>query len=223
MAYVGITDKLISSVKHSIRLMRGSEFTALEKPEFTFPVEALDVVEKYIWGEHYDLKDKIPEEWCRGGGIEGARITTQSCSFDCKLPRKPKAPPVLRSGMSDRFDRVRSGSTIFVSLSDPNLALDQEQFEPVTTYLSLVSEITTRWNKVESDIASYLQGSKSLNEAIKLWPQVAVYIPKDYLDKVAVKAERSPTASRAAELLASIDVDTAVMSAVTARMVQQSA
>jgi len=60
---------------------------------------------------------------------------------------------------------------------------------------------------------------KSLNEAIKLWPDVQRYVPKQFLDRVAKKAEKSAgAASQGAEALKGIDVDMVNTSVVLARM-----
>jgi hypothetical protein len=45
-----------------------------------------------------------------------------------------------------------------------------------------------------------------------------MYVPKDYLDRVAEKVEAKPKESRAADALKNLDTNLAVSSAVIARM-----
>jgi hypothetical protein len=62
-----------------------------------------------------------------------------------------------------------------------------------------------------------LGACKSLNEALKLWPDVRIYIPKEFLERVERKVERT-TNSGGAEAIKKVDTDAAVSAAAIARM-----
>jgi hypothetical protein len=72
-------------------------------------------------------------------------------------------------------------------------------------------------------VLSFLQHCKSLNEALKLWPDIRIYIPQRYLDKAETVTKKAKAAeSTALEHLKSIDTDNAVASAVMLRMRESS-
>ena len=64
----------------------------------------------------------------------------------------------------------------------------------------------------------FLEACKSLNEGLKLWPDLKYYIPEQYLKKVAEKVEKKKRPSEALDALKEIDVDQIVANAVMARM-----
>jgi DNA polymerase elongation subunit (family B) len=79
-------------------------------------------------------------------------------------------------------------------------------------------ECSKRWTKVQDQVLKFLGSCKSLNEAIKLWPDVRRYIPKDYLKRVDTKVEKTKTKSSGADALAGMDMDMVNTSLVLARM-----
>ncbi len=79
-------------------------------------------------------------------------------------------------------------------------------------------ECSKRWEKVQAQVLKFLGSCKSLNEAIKLWPDVRRYIPKDYLKRVDTKVEKTKTKSSGADALAGMDMDMVNTSLVLARM-----
>jgi hypothetical protein len=88
----------------------------------------------------------------------------------------------------------------------------------VLNYLDRVelnAEIKARWAKVEGDIMAFLGKCKSLNEALKLWPGVKMYIPREYIERVERKVERKV---REKEILDDTPVDTLTAAAIAARL-----
>jgi hypothetical protein len=88
---------------------------------------------------------------------------------------------------------------------------------PVVKYAKEMLEIKARWSKVNQQIVTFLKSCKSLNEALKLWPDVRIYIPKQYLERAERKVEREVKTSAAQQALASVDTDAAIAAATTAR------
>jgi hypothetical protein len=88
-------------------------------------------------------------------------------------------------------------------------------------YLKWSKEMATiemRWGKVREQIVAFLKSCKSLNQALKLWPDVRIYIPDEFIKRAERKVEREVTMSRAANALANVDTDAAISAAMTARM-----
>jgi hypothetical protein len=79
--------------------------------------------------------------------------------------------------------------------------------------------IVERYRKVREDVATFLNKCRSLNEALKLWPAIAAYVDKDYVEKVnEVKPKGERRISEAMDVLAKIDVDAVQATAVAARL-----
>jgi sugar-specific transcriptional regulator TrmB len=81
-----------------------------------------------------------------------------------------------------------------------------------------MSAIEARWLKVRKQIVNFLKSCKSLNEALKLWPDVRIYIPDEFIKRVERKVEREVSISKAASALANVDTDAAISAAMTARL-----
>jgi hypothetical protein len=74
-----------------------------------------------------------------------------------------------------------------------------------------------RWDNTENKIVEFLQSCKSLNEAVKLWPDVTLYVEKCDIDRMGVKREKVKE-SKALEALKELDTDALVSNAVISRM-----
>jgi hypothetical protein len=80
-------------------------------------------------------------------------------------------------------------------------------------------DIAQRWDKVDKQIMDFLGKCKSVNEALKLWPQIEMYIPPEFITKVNEKKERNAAGpSQAAEALKALDTDHLTTAAVISRM-----
>jgi hypothetical protein len=99
-----------------------------------------------------------------------------------------------------------------VSADDPDIKpfLDREQ---------VLYDIAQRWDKVDKEILGFLGKCKSVNEALKLWPQIEMYIPTEFINRVNEKHEKSSKGpSAAAAALKDMDTDHLTTAAVISRM-----
>ena len=84
-------------------------------------------------------------------------------------------------------------------------------------YYTKLTEMTNRWKVVESKVKEFLHSCKSLNEAVKTWPDVVMYVDKEDVERMGVKREKARE-SEALKALAAMDTDALVGAAVIARM-----
>ena len=208
MAYVGISQSLLSDVRRNIHRMKEQELNTLPHYETSISLTPMDKVqvemyEKLLWGEHYALKDVIPMEWRTE--LHELRVTAvdeqQLAKIDIKFVPALMAPPTVN----------KYGTSLKVDKDWPGVA------ELFIAY-EVRRECNARWDKIKADVGNFLQASKSLNSALKMWPDLRVYIPADYLSRIEVKVSRV-VSNDAAEILKSIDTDTAVSSAITSRFI----
>jgi hypothetical protein len=75
--------------------------------------------------------------------------------------------------------------------------------------------ITNKWEKVKNDIHAYLDKCKSLNEALRLWPALQLYVPEEYIERVNHKVERR---KREADLVETVDLEGLTATAIAAKL-----
>jgi uncharacterized protein YqgV (UPF0045/DUF77 family) len=217
MATVYITQQLSSEVASVIKRMREAEITT-NNAEVGKPIE-LDTSEfltKAMWGNYLHLKDQLPAEWMSVSNSPTLHVhvpiddagnkVVHSISFrNQNVPNRPN---------NDRWNEPK----ISCKKAYLEANVDMAGVQNVLNYLDRVelnAEIKARWAKVEGDIMAFLGKCKSLNEALKLWPGVKMYIPREYIERVERKVERKV---REKEILDDTPVDTLTAAAIAARL-----
>ncbi len=94
---------------------------------------------------------------------------------------------------------------------------DEPELSVLKDHLTKLIDIKLRWKETDVKIVNFLQACKSLNEAVKLWPDVKMYLSKQDIDRMEVKREKVKE-SKALEALKQLDTDTLVSNVVIARM-----
>ena len=217
MATVYITQELSGRVSEVIKRMRDAEITT-NNAEIGKSIE-LDTSEfltKAMWGSHLHLMSQMPEEWLSVSNSPtlnvhvplddaGNKIVHQITFRNQKVTNRPN---------NDRWSEPKIACKKAYLQANAHMSGVQN----VLNYLDRVelnAEIKTRWAKVEGDIMAFLGKCKSLNEALKLWPGVKMYIPKEYIQRVERKVERKV---REKEILDDTPVDTLTAAAIAARL-----
>ena len=210
MAYVAISGHLVERTQSIIRQMRRKEENSLV--EFN---ENLTGIESFIsdanWGSNLHLMTQMPKEWVGTTRRFRAIIepatpenrnneTTHSFDLDAEVP----VPPNHQGGVKHNVDLT--------------LPIMQRAAE----YYVKRREISSRWDKVENDVRGFLDKCKSLNEAVKLWPDVTMYIAPDDIERMGVKREKARE-SEALAALSQLDTDMLVGAVVISRMSQAAA
>lgn len=218
MAYVGISTQLLDEVKHKIHEMKSKEKDAFATPADSLTVShAPEEIIMALWGEHRHLEPILPDKWkVKNTSVDlrfiqtGENGTTLCRTyFIVRYDNEVMAPPNV---CSHRFD-INLPENTYSSIPEA---------EAYFKYSMEQASIERRWNKVHKELAEFLTSCKSLNEALKLWPDVRIYIPTKYLERVEQKTERAKTkeaqVNKAAAALAAMDIDGAISAAMTSRL-----
>ncbi len=211
MAYVAISNQLMDEVRNKIMRMKEAELNSLppstENLSFSYVPQDYEAM---VWGEHLHLKSVIPVTWMRH--VDEIRGTAEyihnershKAHLYVKLGNRVAAPPIPNAS-SYRAD-------IVMPETHPDMVGLIERSKQAL-------DITDKWSALGSKIRDFLNNCKSLNEAVKLWPDVRVYIPESYMKRMLAKSERTAEKiSKASEFLKQIDTDHAIAAAVSARM-----
>lgn len=207
MAFVGISQNLISRVKNVINNMERAELKTLgDAPKVLLSPDNPTIL-RALWGEHLHLKDLIPTTWKTTAEQIRASIRinlseTESKTYGYTIGFTSGIEAPMTHGYYQTYE-LQQGT--------PELAEIHE-------YAAKHVEITQRWNMVSNKIINYLESCKSLNEAVKTWPDVSIYVDKGDLERLEVKRDKKAKESAATEALASMNVDELVGAAVIARM-----
>lgn len=235
MAFVGNTESVRRDIRTEIRRKRDIELKTVPYPSTGLDpnslkktqrdalgqIVELGTVQKIIdhfWAPWIDLRDTRLKDWVypramsvhiklEGFDKEQHPFEPQPLLMDLRgLPM-----PVCIGKDGDRHWHI---NVIMDVKDDPRF---EEYLNNWTTY----KQIEARWIKVENQIVKFVEQCKSLNEAIKLWPDVATYVPQTYLNKIAEKPPaKAKTASTAAEFLKNVDTNIVKASEVAVRLAQ---
>lgn len=188
MATVLISERLIADVKSNITRMANAEVTAAcltHGETVTTPCEEL--FNFVHWGKHLHLRDMMPKDWLSTGTHFTLRVKakgdlTLSVSFASQ-------PPLYYHPSANTYGPNRNATITEEELAPLTLPGADKVRTMLKDYRTQV-EITTRWLGVETDVITFLKKCKSLNEALKLLPNMRLYISKDDLARVDHKQER---------------------------------
>lgn len=216
MATVYITQELSGRISNVIKRMCDAEITN-NNAEIGKPIE-LDTSEfltKAMWGDYLHLKDQMPQEWLSTNtGPSMHVIAIDEAGGETSRQISFRNQKVLNRPNNDRWSEPRIKCTKAYLEANAHMAGVQN----ILNYLDRVDlneEIKKRWNKVETDVMLFLSKCKSLNEALKLWPGVKLYIPSEYIQRVEHKVERKV---REKAIIEETPVDTLTAAAIAARL-----
>lgn len=215
MAYVAISNNLISSTQNNIIAMRDKEKATVPAPPERINALNKDAnLELLIWGNHLHLRDQMPNEWKKTYNRINARIQYEWA------PEK-----------SSSFDFVfESVDPIEVPRSDENSYYGHNIHVPETSHLlpqqaraaiefqKFCRQTDDKWSDIKKQVSDFLRAAKSLNEALKLWPALSLYISDEYIDRVNNNPKREKMASKAEEIMASISIDDLTAAAVASKL-----
>jgi hypothetical protein len=224
MAYVAISQQLRDDVRSTIHHKKTKELALLVQPSRSIFV---NIDEPWIvdvtWKEHKNLLPLMPTDWVEFASDIRIKLTWDR-TLDNGETRNGDTYVQLES-RGGRFP-LPPGTSPYTPSFKPSPELMMVAPKEIADRLGELKQwtiehedIDRRWNKVISDVDNFLVSCKSLNEAIKLWPDLRMYIPGRFLEKAEEKSQKVKAAeSRALEVLKQIDTDGAVASAVMLRL-----
>lgn len=217
MATVRISSELHSAVNSNIKAMCAAQ---VERDAGNEPGNiAIDPYDHRIlqalFGEQWRKMVECPSDWfCPRDDIDvrievrnaqGAVIRTCRPDF---ISNKPGVPFRVSAG--------RLYPTIGISTPE-----DFERWPEAAkhrNYWLARNAIEEEWLKVRSQVHSFLSQFATLNQAVKAWEGVRLYIPQKFLDRLDAKVYRAKSEIKAEQAVADIDVSKLTTMAVGARL-----
>jgi hypothetical protein len=231
MALVRISKQLIADVRARVQYLRDAEINEAPTPATTRQACTGDGAEPLaafvLWGEHLHLKSQMPEQWLTRA--QKVSFRTAYTHDDGHVERTATvavegvtlcAPPGTNVYWNGNVDVDVPYSTIEEAASN--------ELSPYHTTAKYVMEmvehekrrrrINRTWAPRETQLVQFLEKCKSLNEAIKLWPQIKLYVPKDYIDTVETPVVRPQAVTRKEKVTEGLDSDGLTAAAIAARL-----
>jgi hypothetical protein len=216
MATVNITNEFKERVQDRIRGMHRKELEA-ELPHLNkaHPIDANYLYHYGCWGkDHMHLVHEIPKDWL--GKINDVHISITGYIEDGK-----KASCSIRFSNVDGYQRPKDGyyskSDSVVTHDDllamPDTVLGRTEALAAWEENKQVVVLKEKWSKVENDILEFLGKCKTLNEAVRLFPTVRLYINRDDLERLDRKVERFTERKKIVEEMATDELTAAAIAA----------
>jgi len=219
MATVYITQELINRVKSKINGMRRAERNSdVPNIDKNVVADASHLFNIGCWGEkHVHLVNQIPKDWL--AKMDDANINIKGAMEDGTL----LATNIRFNGMKSAYARPKDS---YYAKTDSELTIDYIRALPEETVgraellqrweESIIAlGIDTRWAKVETDITEFLNKCKSLNEAVKLFPNVTMYLHHEDIERLNRKIERT---SQRKAIVEAVDTEGLTAAAIAAKL-----
>lgn len=190
MAYVKVTDKLKDDIRSKISRMADKQVKLLGEDNLSYEEHkavAADV-ESFAWKDAPHLKDQMPKKW-----------TNEASAFFVELQNESPERILINVELEDshainlppRFE-VGKYSWNKVSLpaefqSEPTRAV----FVKILEHRKRAAETNRRFADIQDQILSFLSAHKSLNAALRELPEIQMYVPDEYMERVNRKVERA--------------------------------
>lgn len=223
MTYAAVTDKALKEIRMHITSMANAELATLDNVSVEFNKivqipELREEIEVAAWGEFVDLRHRLAQRLCCAGTIEisvyyknDAADSKTAATASVKIDKFP-------------FGILRNDEYYKLTLYKYAFRYDHEHahIQGLMHLLAERSEVQERWGKVMQQVIQFVRNAKSINEAVKLWPDLKAYLPRGIIVKLEEKAGRKQTANSAAKtLLEKMDIETLKHSAVISKMLQK--
>lgn len=215
MAYVAISNNLLESTQSNINKMRDKEKAAVTAPPERITVPNKDAnLELLIWGNHLHLRDQMPNEWKKTYNRINARV-----HYEWAPEKKGSFDFVFESIDPIEVPQCNENSYYGHNISVPETShLLPQQARDAIEFQKFCRQTDDKWDGIKQQVSDFLRAAKSLNEALKLWPALSLYISDHYIDRVNNNPKREKTASKAEEIMASISIDQLTAAAVASKL-----
>jgi hypothetical protein len=210
MAYVAISNALINDVEANINKLHGAEASTLPALKFDSPsAELWDHLLTKLWAPVAHLRTELtPYD------------TNSNVTAALNVPKEDKEKRIIGITFGDRKVPCisKAGMGYYSNLQVTVTEEDHPEFAAYAAAQRVHDECQQRWVGIRNKVVHFLENCKSLNEAVKLWPDVLRYVGQEYKDRMTKTVEKAKKDSGALEALRAIDLDTVASSTVIARM-----
>jgi chromosome segregation ATPase len=205
MAIVRVSNKLIESIEQKVNRMGRASIDTLEE-QLPSPQEHVDAykesIERQAWALSPQLRGQLPSDWCisrdkfhvqldmgRDEPLNGGQIN---------LPEKIEVPYTESYGSY-------WNSTVTIKAEN----MSNEMLEVANTFVEIYDKINSvrkKYKDLSTKLVDFVKSQPSLNTALKIMPELAMYVAQDYIDRVNEAVEKKPK-QKPEDILNELDID----------------
>jgi hypothetical protein len=218
MATVYITKELTKNIERRIYKMRDRE-VEIEVPdhEKNITADASELLMQMAWGDYKHVFPQLPKEWLKHNKTQDVNVAAaedengnaEKYHFNIVGLQNYYEPPT-----ADRWSAPRPTCTKAWLETKLHLTGAQDMMDQLAQK-EIRNTIFAKWNKVNTDIQAFLDKCKSLNEALRLWPALKMYVPEEYIERVETKVERR---KRETDIIETVDLEELTATAIAAKL-----
>ena len=210
MSLVRISKELINDVERVVEGIKERDYAATVEPlKPTFHTEMNDQLYEIgmslLWKEHRHFMDMLPAKWMPV--VERMDLTIRDphgnrIMEEIQISRKTKLPP----GTTHSYNYVEV--KVPVAMVSPEFKAAFDKYDAASKALK------EKYHAIRQQVCDFLMGCKSLNDALRKFPDIALYVPLSYIDRVEEVVERKARALREKIEANNVTIDRDMISAV---------
>ena len=217
MATVKITQDLLTRTRRKVEHMRDTEITSLV-PELhkRHTIDVSHIYHLCTWGEeNLPLINQIPHDWL---------VNADDAEFRVKCDGFEDPISIAVQGMSRAFRRPTTdrwgGDSIAKCTEDflrglPSHMTGLQELRDKLEGAKTAQTLRQKWHKISKDVEDFLSKCSTLNEAIKLFPNIRMYASDSDLERHDRKAEKS---AKRKEIVENLDMDSLTAAAIASKL-----
>jgi hypothetical protein len=207
-----VSGRLLEEVRALINRMRQMEYerdvaplkdkiksSAVKRPS---DQECIELADRLLWAQYAHLRKVVPQGWLR----KVTRIDVHMLIGETEV-REDR----IQLTAKQEFYVPPTHESFYFDLHLDVDGLNQEFAADRTAFLAASSKVNQKFNSVYTQVRDFLKAHRSLNRALKAWPDLALYIPQDYKDRVEQEVQRVAGAREIPQIDVSMLTTTAVM------------
>jgi hypothetical protein len=148
------------------------------------------IMDRICWGKHINHKGNLPKEWCDEvhenhyhGGIR-VKLKDVHTTFTLKYRGGLKnLKGTARYLTPPKCNPHYSTHELVPSASDAERELCEE--------LAGRAAVVNKWTNISSKVNAVLKASRSLNHAVKEWPDIVHFLPEEHKKRLQEDVEKS--------------------------------
>jgi len=188
MSYVRMTKSVIVAIRDKVNDLKDTELQNQEQPDVVIGTPLYDdlvrVALEAVWSEAPDIKDKMPDNWCRIQ--DSVSISFRGEGMSDVIRRKLWLPVGdklrLPPDYSDWNETEVSHEHMTPEIVEWLAARYEEEGKR--------QETIDMFDAIETELTEFLNRYASLNTAIKDMPELEAYIPDEYMIKLKDKTKK---------------------------------
>lgn len=211
MATVRISRDLINDIERNIKTLADKVYAQTIKPVLppTKPEQFnreiwYELIGTAIWGEYLHLRDQMPASWMTTPDYFSVTLREVTeyenniiYSFTHQNSGKIKCPP--KTGVY--------GASVYINLSDCPAPV-QDYIVKLKEHDALHKVHIDKFNALTNQVCTFVRASKSLNDAVKRYPDIRLYLSDYYVTELErVEEKRTRKTAEKPELPTDIDTN----------------